>query len=114
MIIQTGTTSGTNDRLRIDIPRVDAQVSIQQLDAALATLAQNRAALGAYSNQMSHLAANLDTSLEQTSNTISAIKDTDIAMEMAEFTKAKIMVQSGTSMVSQANQNHQNILSLFK
>ncbi|MBF0282538.1 MAG: flagellar protein, partial [Zetaproteobacteria bacterium] len=92
----------------------NAQDALTKLDAALSTLADNRAALGASSNQLGYIAANLGTSIEQTANTISAIKDSDMALEMAEFTKMKIMVQAGTAMVSQANQNSQNIMSLFK
>ncbi len=142
--IQIGSTSSTNDRMTIDFAdsnavalgishatggavaaanstgRVnltsvaDAQNSLTQLDSALSTLADTRASLGASSNQLGYIAANLGTSIEQSSNTISAVKDTDMAMEMAEFTKSKIMVQAGTAMVSQANQNSQNIMSLFR
>ncbi len=92
----------------------NAQVSLANLDSALSTLADTRAALGASSNQLGYIAANLGTSIEQTSNTLSAVKDTDMAMEMSEFTKSKIMVQAGTAMVSQANQNSQNVLALFR
>ncbi len=139
--IQIGSTSSTNDRMTIDFADSnaaalgiahagaaatagagainlttvsDAQTSLTQLDSALSTLADTRASLGASSNQLGYIAANLGTSIEQSSNTISAVKDTDMAMEMAEFTKSKIMVQAGTAMVSQANQNSQNIMSLFR
>ncbi len=92
----------------------NAQTSLANLDSALSTLADTRASLGASSNQLGYIAANLGTSIEQSSNTLSAVKDTDMAMEMADFTKSKIMVQAGTAMVSQANQNSQNVMSLFR
>jgi len=111
----TAVAAGTGGGGKIDLSTTaNAQTSLTNLDSALSTLADNRAALGAANNQLAYASANLGTSIEQTSNSISAIKDTDMASAMADFTKSKIMVQAGTAMLSQANQNSQNILSLFR
>ncbi len=141
--IQIGTSGGSNDRIEVKfadshasalgvtyasaaavgtgtagkvslVSAADAQKSLTQLDAALTALADTRASLGASSNQLGYIAANLGTSIEQTSNTLSAVKDTDMALEMSEFTKSKIMVQAGTAMVSQANISSQDVMNLFR
>ena len=82
--------------------------------AALDTLTAQRADLGATQNQLSFVNANLATSIEQVTSAVSSIRDADMAAEMTNFTKSQILVQAGTSMLAQANQASQNVLSLFR
>jgi len=91
-----------------------ATAMITTLDAALTTLVTQRVNLGAASNQLGFINANLATGIEQTTSAISAIKDADMAAEMANFTKNKILTQAGTAMLAQANQVAQNVLTLFR
>ncbi len=91
-----------------------AQTYIDSAKSALDQLATNRTNLGAVQNQLSFVSANLATSIEQVNAAASAIKDADMASEMANFTKNKILTQAGTSMLAQANQAAQNVLTLFR
>lgn len=85
-----------------------------ELTTALNNLVTQRADLGATQNQLSFVAANLATSIEQGTASVSSIRDADMAAEMADFTKNQILTQAGTSMLAQANQAAQNVLSLFR
>ncbi|NWF38578.1 flagellar protein [Mariprofundus sp. NF] len=85
-----------------------------ELANALSSLVTKRADLGATQNQLSFVAANLATSIEQATASVSSIRDADMAAEMANFTKNQILTQAGTSMLAQANQAAQNVLSLFR
>jgi len=58
--------------------------------------------------------ANLATSIEQGQAAVSSIRDADMAAEMANFTKNKVLVQATTAMLAQANQTAQNVLTLFR
>jgi len=91
-----------------------AQTYMTTASSALDTLIINRADLGATQNQVAFIQANLATSIEQTTASVSAIRDADMAAEMAGFTKNKILTQASTSMLAQANQAAQNVLSLFR
>lgn len=82
--------------------------------AAIDTLTNQRADLGATQNQLSFVNSNLATAIEQVSSAVSSIRDADMAAEMTNFTKSQILVQAGTSMLAQANQASQNVLSLFR
>jgi len=92
----------------------DAQNYIDKAKSAMDTLITQRADLGATQNQLSFVQANLATSIEQTTASVSSIKDADMAAEMANFTKNKILTQAGTSMLAQANQAAQNVMTLFR
>ncbi|TLS66768.1 flagellar protein [Mariprofundus erugo] len=92
----------------------NAQAYMDKASFALNTLITQRADLGATQNQLGFVQANLATSIEQTSASVSSIRDADMAMEMANFTKNKILTQAGTSMLAQANQAAQNVLTLFR
>ncbi|WP_373855330.1 flagellin N-terminal helical domain-containing protein [Mariprofundus micogutta] len=92
----------------------EAKAYIDTAKTALNTLISNRADLGATQNQLGFINANLATSIEQATASVSSIKDADMAAEMAQFTKNQILVQAGTSMLAQANQAAQNVLSLFR
>jgi len=94
-----------------------ASASAAYIDTAIAaidTLTTQRADLGATTNQLSFVNANLSTAIEQVSAAVSSIQDADMAAEMTNFTKSQILVQAGTSMLAQANQASQNVLSLFR
>ncbi len=91
-----------------------AQAYITTAQNALDTLITQRADLGATQNQLGFVQANLSTSIEQAKASVSSIRDADMAAEMADFTKNQILVQASTSMLAQANQAAQNVLSLFR
>jgi len=92
----------------------NAKTYIDTLKSSLSTLISQRADLGAASNQLVFVQANLATSIEQVASSVSSIRDADIAAEMASFSKSQILVQAGTAMLAQANQSNQNVLRLFQ
>jgi flagellin len=92
----------------------NADTAITVLDKALTTVSDQRATLGAYSNRFEHVINNLNVSVENLSASESRIRDTDMAQEMVGYTRNQILTQAGTSMLSQANQASQNILSLLR
>jgi len=107
----TANTQTANSNLKT---QAHAQAYIDTAKSALNTLIKQRADLGATQNQLGFVQANLATSIEQTTASVSSIKDADMAAEMANFTKNKILTQAGTSMLAQANQAAQNVLTLFR
>jgi flagellin len=90
------------------------QAAITALDAAIKKVSDQRATLGAYQNRFEHTINNLNVSVENLSASESRIRDTDMAQEMVAFTRSQILTQAGTSMLSQANQASQNVLSLLR
>jgi len=90
-----------------------ANSSIGVLDDALQRLSKQRADLGAYYNRLDYAARGLMTAYENTQAAESRIRDADMAEEMVEFTKNQVLVQSGTSMLAQANVQSQSILRLI-
>ena len=86
---------------------------IDTIGTALSSVADIRATLGALQNRLEHTIANLATYQENLSAAESRIRDADMAMEMTKFTKLQILQQSGTSMLSQANQSPQAVLKLL-
>jgi flagellin len=95
-------------------PISGANEAITKLDAAIKTVSDQRASLGAYQNRFEHTINNLNTAVENLSASESRIRDTDMAQEMVSFTRNQILTQAGTSMLSQANQSSQNVLSLLR
>lgn len=91
-----------------------ATEAIEVLDAAIQQVSDNRAKLGAHQNRFEHTINNLNTAVENLSASESRIRDTDMAQEMVQFTRNQILTQAGTSMLSQANQASQNVLSLLR
>ena len=92
-----------------------AQDALEVIDAAIDDVTNLRGALGAFqSNTLESTANNLRATLENTVNAESVIRDTDFASEIAAFTKGQVLVQAGTSMLSNANQIPQSILSLLR
>lgn len=91
-----------------------AQTAIGILDDAINKVTSIRAKLGAYQNRLEHSISNLDTTNENMTESLSRIEDVDMAEEMAEYTQKNVLAQAGTSMLAQANQRPQNVLSLLQ
>ncbi|MDD6429416.1 MAG: flagellin, partial [Lachnospiraceae bacterium] len=70
--------------------------------------------LGAVQNRLEHTIANLDNVSENTQSAESRIRDTDMAKEMVQYSKNNILAQAGQSMLAQANQSNQGVLSLLQ
>jgi len=88
--------------------------AIDSIDTAIKGVSTARATLGAYQNRFEHTINNLNVAVENLSASESRIRDTDMAQEMVSFTRSQILTQAGTSMLSQANQASQNVLSLLR
>jgi flagellin len=91
----------------------NAEQAISTIKTALAKVSSQRADLGAVQNRLEHTIKNLDNVVENTTAAESAIRDTDMATEMVTFSNANILAQAGTSMLAQANQSNQNVLSIL-
>jgi len=91
-----------------------AQAYIEAVDNAIASINSNKADIGATMNQIQFQVDNMTSMYENTKAANSTITDADFAGEMADFTKAQILQQSGVSMLAQANQAPQMVLSLLK
>ena len=91
-----------------------ANSAITTIDKAINTVSAQRAALGAMQNRLEHTINNLGTSSENLSAAESQIRDVDMAEEMSAYTKNNILVQAATSMLAQANQQPQSVLSLLQ
>jgi flagellin len=91
-----------------------AKAAITTLDTAIQTVSTTRAKLGAYQNRFEHTINNLNVAVENLSASESRIRDTDMAQEMVQFTRSQILSQAGTSMLAQANQVPQSVLSLLR
>lgn len=89
-------------------------VTLASIDAAIASVSNNRGAFGATQNRLDHTLNNLATYEENLTSSESRIRDVDMASEMVTFTKLQILQQAGTSMLAQANQAPQSVLSLLK
>ncbi len=81
---------------------------------AIDLVSQMRSSLGAVQNRLEHTIANLDNIVENTTAAESRIRDTDMAKEMVEYSTNNILMQAGQSMLAQANQSRQGILSLLQ
>lgn len=128
MILQIGANEGQTMEVRI--PQVTpktlgvdtvnmttqegAEKAITAIDNAIVEVSAIRAKLGAYQNRLEHSIANLDTTGENMTEALSRIEDTDMAEEMAQYTQMQVLSQAGTSMLAQANQRPQTILSLLQ
>ena len=88
--------------------------NISALDDAIKNVSKIRADFGAVQNRLEHRLANLATYQENLTASESRIRDVDMAAEMTKFTKLNILQQAGTSMLAQANQAPQGVLSLLR
>ena len=90
-----------------------ASMAIEAYDMAIQKVSTERAKLGATQNRLEHTIANLDTSSENLQSAESSLRDTDMAEEMTKYSKNNILMQAGQSMLAQANQSTQGVLSLL-
>ncbi len=90
-----------------------ATYAIDAISDALAEVSKQRSTLGAIQNRLEHTIANLDNVVENTTAAESRIRDTDMAEEMVSYSKNNILQQAGQSMLAQANQSNQGVLSLL-
>ena len=108
-IATSGATSASDSTISAkDFASLNAFVK-----SALKTVSAQRSDLGAIQNRLEHTIKNLDNIAENTTSAESAIRDTDMATEMVRFSNNNILAQAGTSMLAQANQANQNVLSLL-
>ena len=91
-----------------------AENAITLADNAVEAVSAIRAKLGAYQNRLEHAISNLDLSEENMTDAVSRISDTDMAEEMTRYTQYNVLSQAGVSMLTQANQRPQTILSLLQ
>jgi flagellin len=90
------------------------ELSIGQIDDAINEVSERRAEFGAVQNRLEHRLNNLATYQENLVASESRIRDVDMAKEMVNFTKLQVLQQAGTSMLAQANQSSQTVLSLLR
>lgn len=91
-----------------------AEDAITIFDNANNMVTAIRAKLGAYQNRLEHSISNLDTTSENMTEALSRIEDVDMAKEMATYTQMNVLAQAGTSMLAQANERPQTVLSLLQ
>ena len=91
-----------------------ANATLSKIQNAINNVSNQRSALGALQNRLEHTIANLDNVSENTSSAESRIRDTDMAEEMVNYSKNNILAQAGQSMLAQANQSTQGVLSLLQ
>ena len=90
-----------------------ARAAIQNIKSALVSVSKMRASLGAIQNRLEHTIKNLDNTVENTQSAESSIRDTDMAAEMVRYSNNNILAQAGQSMLAQANQLNQGVLSIL-
>lgn len=126
--IQTGVEAGQQlpirlwdldtEKLRCRVPNevsaYQAQDSFQFIKRAASQIAEIRSYYGASTNRLEHAARNNSNAAENTAAAESLIRDTDMAAEMVEYSNANVLLQAGQSMLAQANQSRQGILSLLQ
>ena len=111
-----GLTDGTENK--VDVTRFneagfDFNAQLKLIDDAISSVSTQRSELGAYQNRLEHTINNLDTAAENLDAANSRIRDVDMALEMATFTRHQILQQAGTAMLAQANVTPQAILKLL-
>ena len=130
--LQVGAESGTDQVISISITAMTAsglgldseskiavdthshaQATIQNIKTAIKNVNTQRSNLGAVQNRLEHTISNLDNVVENTTAAESRIRDTDMAAEMVKFSNKNILQQAGQSMLAQANQSNQGVLSLL-
>ena len=93
---------------------IAATYAIDAIADAVSKVSSQRSALGAVQNRLEHTIANVDNVVENTTSAESRIRDTDMAETMVEYSKNNILAQAGQSMLAQANQANQGVLSLLQ
>ena len=125
--LQVGANNTAQDQINVAIGAVssaglgisaldldaDAGAAIDSIDAAIQNVSTSRGSLGAIQNRLESTISNLSVTAENLAASESRIRDTDVAAEMVEFTRAQILQQAGISILAQANQRPQQVLSLL-
>ena len=129
--LQVGAESGADQVISISISKMsasglgltadkikvgthdEAQATIKNVKDAIKKVNTQRSNLGAVQNRLEHTISNLDNVVENTTAAESRIRDTDMASEMVKFSNKNILQQAGQSMLAQANQSNQGVLSLL-
>jgi len=129
--LQVGADQSENDVINVDIKNMSAttigvstltvtgtngsngRAAIDTIKTALKSISSQRADLGAIQNRLEHTIKNLDNVNENTTAAESLIRDTDMAAEMVKYSNNNILAQAGQSMLAQANQSNQGVLSLL-
>ncbi len=115
--IATSKLGGKNGAQKLSEIKLDtlsgARKAISAITQAIAKISDIRSALGAVQNRLEHTISNLDNIVENTTAAESAIRDTDMAQTMVDYSKNNILAQAGQSMLAQANQSTQGVLSLL-
>jgi flagellin len=107
--------NGNSNEFALDVTTHEkAAAAVQVYDYAISRVSAQRSNLGAVQNRLEHTINNLKTANENLTSAESRIRDTDMAMEMAEFTKNNILTQAAQAMLAQSNQLPQGILQLLK
>lgn len=128
MKVQVGSSSGRE--LQIVIPKMDtesmgideidlrtqggAQDALEKIQSAIEYTSKSRSTLGAYQNRLESTVASLGETIENLEGSLSTMRDVDMAEEMVEYTKLQVLVQAGTSMLAQANEQPQQALTLLQ
>ena len=92
----------------------NADKAVDTISDAIKKVSKQRSALGAVQNRLEHTISNLDNVVENTTSVESRIRNTDMAEEMVSYSKNNILMQAGQSMLAQANQQNQGVLSLLQ
>ena len=126
--LQIGISSGSNDRLALQISNVNASTlslttgistvtnalaALGTTTTAIGTISSRRSSLGSLQNRLESVVSNLNTQVENLTGSESRIRDVDVATETANLTKFNILVQAGVSVLAQANQAPMVALSLL-
>ncbi|MBP1763312.1 MAG: flagellin domain protein [Firmicutes bacterium] len=107
--------NGDSSTTGIDLSTVDAATSaLTTIDSAISKVSAARSNLGAVQNSLESNINNLDTESENLTSAESNIRDTDMASEMAEYTKLSVITQAATAMLAKANQQPQQVLTLLQ
>ena len=115
--VTTATAAFTLDTANIQLSSITAGSTsnpLAKLDAALSSVDTLRSSLGAVQNRFDSVISNLGTTVTNLSASRSRIQDADYATEVSNMTRAQILQQAGTSVLAQANQTTQNVLSLLR
>ena len=116
-VTTSATAATTSATVQIGEPNVKdyktANATLSAVQNAINKVSTQRSALGALQNRLEHTIANLDNVSENTQSAESRIRDTDMASEMVNYSKNNILAQAGQSMLAQANQSTQGVLSLL-
>ena len=131
-MLQVGAESAASNQIQMDIAAMTAsslgvaaisiasasgsaaRAAIATIRTALEKVSKQRSDLGAVQNRLEHTVKNLDNVVENTQAAESQIRDTDMATEMVRYSNNNVLAQAGQSMLAQANQSNQGVLSLLR